>query len=451
MMLFIFAAMALTLITLFSLLRPWWRKQTPHRRVASAEFPALLNTTIHRDRLAELERDQANGVISAAGYVQAREELQSQLIDDTTDPLAKGNMLDVPAPQASPVRRREGVVLAVLLPLVAIGLYALIGSPSALNGNAAQMVQSEQSTQAMEKINTLVARLEEKLQQNPNNPEGWAMLARAYKLTGRLDEAERALGRVGPTINQDASLLADLAEILAQKNGALAGRPGELILQALQLEPDNAKALYLAGAAAFEEARYNVAIAHWEQLKKRFDPGSEEARNIAAGIAKAREAGGIKVGADESPALPGGRAKNALLAVADDNSAPVAKAANATAAPDTAITSAVSGRVELSTALRAQTTPGETVFIFARAVTGPRMPLAIQQARVADLPLDFHLDDTQAMAPENKISTAKELRIEVRVSKTGQAMPASGDLTGSSAPVKPGTKGIQVVIDQVVK
>jgi len=84
-------------------------------------------------------------------------------------------------------------------------------------------------------------------------------------------------------------------------------------------------------------------------------------------------------------------------------------------------------------------------------VNGPRMPLAIQQARVADLPLDFHLDDTQAMAPENKISTAKELRIEVRVSKTGQAMPASGDLTGSSAPVKPGTKGIQVVIDQVVK
>ena len=112
---------------------------------------------------------------------------------------------------------------------------------------------------------------------------------------------------------------------------------------------------------------------------------------------------------------------------------------------------AVSGRVELSPALRSQTTPNETVFIFARAVNGPRMPLAVQRARVADLPLDFHLDDSLAMAPENKISTAQSLRVEVRISKSGQAMPEAGDLTGSSRVVKPGTKNVQVVIDQVVK
>ncbi|MGB4766396.1 MAG: c-type cytochrome biogenesis protein CcmI [Rugosibacter sp.] len=429
MTLFIFAIAALLLVTLFSLLRPWWRRQTSQRRVASAvpldtaahNFPAMLNTTIHRDRLAELERDHKNGVISAAGYAQAQEELQRQLLEDAAQPQ------DTNASGAK--SWRDGLVLAAFVPLLAIGLYVLVGSPAGLTGtgNAAQ----SDNAQAMNKVNTLIAKLEAKMQQNPDNPEGWAMLARAYRLTGRLDEAERALGRVGPTINQDAALLADLAEILAQKNDSLAGRPGELILQALKLEPNNGKALYFAGAAAFEEGRYNVAIAHWEQLKKQLDPQSDDARNVAAGIAKAREMGGVKVGAGDT--------------------APVAKATNVTAAPDTAIASAVSGRVELSPALRAQTTPGETVFIFARAVNGPRMPLAIQQARVADLPLDFHLDDTQAMAPENKISTVKELRIEVRVSKTGQAMPASGDLTGSSAPVKPGTKGIQVVIDQVVK
>lgn len=420
MMLFIFAVMALTLITLFSLLRPWWRKQTPHRRVASAEFPALLNTTIHRDRLAELERDQANGAISAAGYAQAREELQRQLIDDTTDPLAQGNILDVPAPQASPARRREGLVLAVLLPLVAIGLYALIGSPAALNGNVGQTMQSEQGTQAMEKINILVARLEEKLQQNPNNPEGWAMLARAYKLMGRWDDAERALGRVGPTLAQNATLLADLAEVLAQKNSSFSGRPDDLIMQALQLEPDNGKALYLAGSAAFDQRHYDVAISYWERLQKQVDPQSEDARNLAAGIAKAREmsAGKFPVG---TPSAGDG---------------------------NTVLTGAVSGHVELSPTLRAQTTPDDTVFIFARAVNGPRMPLAIQRARVADLPLDFQLDDSQAMSPDNKISSAKELRIEVRVSKSGQATPASGDLIGSSAVVKPGTKGIRVVVDQ---
>lgn len=432
MILFTFAVTALLLVTLFLLLYPWRRKRTAQHLVTSAvtldtaahNFPALLNTTIHRDRLAEIERDYKNGVISAAGYAQAQEELQRQLLEDVSQ------SQDISA--SGPKSWRDGLALSVFICVLAIGLYFLVGNPAGLTERATR----NDNTEALAKVNALISRLEEKMQKNSDNPEGWAMLARAYRLTGRLDDAERALGRVGPTINQDASLLADLAEILAQKNGALAGRPGELILQALQLEPDNAKALYLAGAAAFEEARYNVAIAHWEQLKKQFDPGSEEARNIAAGIAKAREAGGIKVGADESPALQDGRAKDAPLAVADD---------------DTAIASAVSGRVELSPALRAQTTPDETVFIFARAVAGPRMPLAIQQARVADLPLDFHLDDTQAMAPENKISTAKELRIEVRVSKTGQAMPASGDLTGSSAPVKPGTKGIQVVIDQVVK
>jgi len=427
MTLFIFAVATLTLVTLFSLLRPWWRKQTKQRRVASTvaldtaahNFPAMLNTTIHRDRLAELERDYKNGVISATGYAEAQEELQRQLLDDAAQPQ------DVSASGAR--SWRDGLILAAFVPLLATGLYVLVGSPAGLTSNAAQ----SDNAAAMAKVNTLIARLEAKMQQNPDNPEGWAMLARAYKLTGRLDEGERALGRIGPRINQDASLLADLAEILAQKNGTLAGRPGELILQSLQLDPDNGKALYLAGAAAFEEGQYKTAIAHWEQLQKQFDPQSEEARNVAAAIAKAREMGGVKVGVGDT--------------------VPEAETTNATAATDTVLDSAVSGRVELSPALRAQTTPDETVFIFARAVNGSRMPLAIQQVRVADLPLNFHLDDTQAMSAENKISTAKELRVEARVSKTGQAMPASGDLTGSSAPVKPGTKGVQVMIDQVVK
>ena len=112
---------------------------------------------------------------------------------------------------------------------------------------------------------------------------------------------------------------------------------------------------------------------------------------------------------------------------------------------------AVSGRVELSPALRAQTTPEETVFIFARAVNGPRMPLAVQRVRVADLPYDFKLDDSQAMSPQNRISSAQELRIEVRVSKSGQAMPGKGDLTGQSDIVKPGSKNVRVLVDQQTK
>ena len=426
MALFIFAVATLILVTLFSLLRPWWRKQTQQRRVASADFPATLNTMIHRDRLAELERDHKNGVISTAGYAQAQEELQRQLLDDTAQPQ------DVNAAGAK--SWRDGLILAAVIPLLAVGVYLLTGNPAGLSGQSS----SSDTAQTVAQVNALIAKLEEKMQQTPDNPQGWAMLARAYKLTGRLDDAELALGRIGPALNQNATLLADLAEILAEKSGRLAGRPAELILQALQLEPDNMKALYLAGAAAYEEGQYKTAIAHWEKLQQQVDPQSTDARNIAAGIAKAREMSGEKVGAGETAKL--------MVSPVVSPAASPAKSGSAMASPE-----AVSGRVELSPALRSQTTPNETVFIFARAVNGPRMPLAVQRARVADLPLDFHLDDSLAMAPENKISTAQSLRVEVRISKSGQAMPEAGDLTGSSRVVKPGTKNVQVVIDQVVK
>ncbi|HEY8856709.1 MAG TPA: c-type cytochrome biogenesis protein CcmI [Rugosibacter sp.] len=431
MILFIFTAAALLLVTLFSLLRPWWRKQTAQRRVASADFPAVLNTTIHHDRLVELERDYKNGVISSAGHAQAKEELQSQLLDDIAGSEANISVI------ANHKPRHDGWVLAILVSVIAIGLYTLIGSPAGLTSRNAAVQYDD--AQAMDKINQLIARLEEKMQKNPNNPEGWGMLARAYKLTGRLDEAERALGRVGPTLNQNASLLADLAEVLAQKNGALAGRPSELILQALQLEPDNGKVLYLAGAAAFEEGHYKVAIAHWEHLQQQVDPQSDDGRNIAAGIAKARE---LSDGASDRATLAG------VAAVGMQSNAAMGTPQNTASGTPSAQAGAVSGRVELGPEQRAQTTADETVFIFARAVNGPRMPLAIKRVRVADLPFDFNLDDSQAMSPDNKISSAKELRIEVRISKSGQAMPASGDLTGSSAVVKPGTKGIHVVVDQ---
>lgn len=438
---FIAAAAALTFAALVLLLSPWWRaigKDGRNRRATSADFPAALNAAIHRDRLGELERDQANGVISAGDYAEACEELQRQLLDDTSaaEPVI-----------VAPARRWRGLaplVLIVLLPAAAIGLYALLGNPDALLSNA------ERSEQAVATMNGLIARLEQKMAQNPANAEGWAMLARAYKAMGRWDDAERAFARVGPPLEQNAALLADLADVLVEKTGRFAGRPHELIEQALRLEPDNGKALLLAGAEAFTGHRYAAAAAHWERVLQQVEPGSDDARMIASGIAKARamggENGGAKGGATSDEKVGAGLSERGLKNPFLDDTAQSSKTTRAAA-----MAGAVSGRVELSPALRAQTTPGETVFILARAVHGSRMPLAVRRARVADLPLDFMLDDSQAMSPDNKISSAQELRIEVRVSKSGQAMPGRGDLTGSSAAVKPGTKGIRVVINQVVE
>jgi cytochrome c-type biogenesis protein CcmH len=427
---FFIAAAALTLAALVLLLRPWWRgigKKNDtggqHRRVTSADYsadaPSALNTTIHRDRLAELERDYANGLISATDYAEARDELQHQLLDDAPA---------TPTVAASPKRRWDGWVLAVLLPAAAIGLYLLLGNPDALLSSA------ERNAQAVATMNGMISQLEKKLAQNPDDMEGWVLLARAYKVMNRWDDAEHAYDRAKPLLEKNASLLAELADVLLQKTNNFTGRPHELIAQALQLEPDNAKVLLLAGAEAFAEKNYAAAVGHWERLQAQMDPASDESQMIASGIARAREAGNLKAGAGNTAAP----------------ASPTAKASDA-AADAATLASAVSGRVELSPALRSQTTPDETVFIFARAVNGPRMPLAVQRVRVADLPYDFKLDDSQAMRPDNRISSAQELRIEVRVSKSGQAMPSKGDLTGSSGIVKPGNKNVHVLVDQQTK
>lgn len=476
---FIFAAAIMVLLAVCWLLRPWWSRtgkslhapevqaggdaaaktaeNAPARRVASADFldsdyVVTLNASIHRDRLAELELDYAQGAIAAADYAEARDELARQLLDDTVIDTAASGLVNESATEsttesAAPVgrkvarpvaknMRREALLLAILLPLFAAGIYFFIGTPAALTASARQTQQEAEAAAALAKVNGLIAQLEKKMQDNPNNPEGWAMLARGYKLLRRWDDAARALERVGPSLNQDANLLTELAEVLAQKNHSFAGRASELIAQAQKLAPDNDQVLYLAGAAAFDQKNYAAAEKHWQQLLKKMNPQSEEAQLLTAGVAKAREMQGM--------------ADGAALAQAD---APeqVASTEEKTKTAAAVAKAAVSGRVNLSAALSAQAKPDDTVFIFARAVNGSRMPLAVQRARVADLPLDFHLDDSQAMAPSNKISMAKELRVEARVSKTGQAMPANGDLTGSSAPVKLGTKGVQVMIDQVVK
>ncbi|PKO83392.1 MAG: c-type cytochrome biogenesis protein CcmI [Betaproteobacteria bacterium HGW-Betaproteobacteria-11] len=418
---FLLAAAALVLAALVLLLRPWWPARRRQRRTASAEFLAshktsLLNARIHRDRLAELERDHANGLLSATDFAGAREELERQLLADTADETGEAA---VAAPESGR-RARLPILLALLLPLLAVGLYALLGTPGAL------APQADRAQSADSEMEALVTQLAQKMEEHPDDPKGWVMLARSYKALGRWDDAERALARIPQVVNQDAGLLADLAEVLAQKAGRFEGRPRELLGQALRLDPEAPQALLLSGVDAFENKRYADAITLWQRLLKHTEPGSENAQMIEAGIARARErlgeSGAQKLGAGDTPKP---------------------------AAPDaqSLAKTAVQGRVELAPALRAKTQPGDTVFVFARAINGPRMPLAVKRVTVAELPLDFTLDDSLAMQPGHGISSTAELRIEARVSRSGQALPSPGDLTGASPVIKPGARGVRVLID----
>jgi cytochrome c-type biogenesis protein CcmH len=408
MITFYLAAAALVVVALVLLLRPWWGKGSG----AAAALPAL-NAAIHRDRLAELERDRSNGTLSATDFAEAQEELQRQLLEDTAA---------VEVATAGGSSRGSAIALAVLLPLLAVGLYAVLGSPTAVLPVAAQ---AQRASADMEQ---LAARLASKLEQNPDNPEGWAMLARSYTSMGRWDEAERAYGRIGPDLDRNAELLAEFAEMLVQKNNGFDDRSRALIGKALRLEPNNMLALFLGGGDAFAGDRFAEAAALWERLLPQLEPGGEDARMVEASLAKARERSGVRPG---------------LAKPADK----IAKGAGKV--PAKAASKSVSGRVELAPALKGKANPDAVVFIFARAVNGPRMPLAAQRARFADLPMDFMLDDSQAVMQGSTISSVDSVRVEVRVSQSGTANPGKGDLTGKSEAVKPGAKGLRIVIDQI--
>ncbi|MGH8759886.1 MAG: tetratricopeptide repeat protein, partial [Burkholderiales bacterium] len=250
-----------------------------------------------------------------------------------------------------------------------------------------------------------------------NNAEGWMMLGRAYRALERFQESSDAFRKAVALAPNNADLLADLAETLALRNGrSLTGEPTRLLDRALKLDPGNDKVLALSGSAAFERKDYKATIRHWEALLKR--PG------VSADLAQA-----LSVGIAEASALSTGK-----------------KTVAAKSAPGR-----VSGTVTLDAALRARAAPEDTVYVYARAAQGPRIPLAIVKVQVKDLPYNFSLDDSMAMMPEMKMSAFNKVIVGARVSKSGSAQPAAGDLEGASATVSPGADGVTVAINQVVR
>lgn len=411
---FIVAAALLTLAILALLLTPLLR-----RKAHSAATQRQLNAAIYRDQLNELERDFKDGGLSDADYRHDREELQRRLLEDSAE-------TDPPAAAPSGANKRTAVALAVLLPAAAIGLYAWLGNPEALNPAAAG-----QHSASSAELDQMVGELATRLEKNPDDLNGWVMLGRSYKAFGRFDDALKALEHALPLIEKDATLLAIYADALAAKSGTLEGKPRRMFEQALKLDPDAQMALDLAGSAAYNRKDFAAAAGYWERQLKQLPPDSDYAKSLAAGIADARAQAG--------------------LAGIDDIAAPQVneKPAPAKKSADTAGKS-VSGTVELAPALKDKAAPGDTLFVFARAVNGSRMPLAALRKQVSDLPLTFTLDDSLAMSPDLKLSSAKEVKLEARISKSGDALPRPGDLSGGSAPLKPGARGVRLRIDHVL-
>ena len=317
----------------------------------------------------------------------------------------------------APAPKSLGAGVAAFVAFVAVAGYAWLGTPQALNAD----VRSPPPV-TIAQVEVMVEGLAARLQKQPDDADGWTMLGRSYAALERHAEAVPAFQRAMALRPKNANLMADYADALAMASGGkLAGEPSRLIDEALGLEPDNQKLLALAGTAAFARNDFAGALRHWDKLAA-VAPESEYLQQMQGGIAAARQraAGTTPATASVTPA-----------------------AASATAG-------AISGEVRLAPALAAKAAPSDTVFIFARAAEGPRMPLAILRKQVKDLPLRFTLDDSLAMSPAAKLSSATRVIVGARISKSGEALPRAGDLQGLSAQVAPGASGLKIEIAEVI-
>ena len=290
MSVFIAIAVLLTLLALAWLVRPLLRPTAP-----AGVSSQRLNAAIYRDQLEALERDLARGVISAADHETTRDELQLRLLDDTEEPVA-------PAQTLSPSfwsAQRTAVVLVLLLPLGSVGMYGWLGTPAAVV--AVTVVKNPHADQGEQMVTTLAARLKA----DPGNLQGWAMLARSYKVMGRFAEAEQAFLKAGDLINTVPDLMVDYADLLAVgANNNIEGRPLELVNKALSLNPQHPMGLMMSGVAAYRRSDFKSAAAQWEKLLAVLEPGSPDAQQVQADIADARAKAGMPAAAATSSKLP---------------------------------------------------------------------------------------------------------------------------------------------------
>lgn len=376
------------------------------RRSAGADAPAdqTAATAVFRDHKRQIDADFTAGLITTAERDIALADLTSRFGHELAQ--------DTPPLEDAGDRPRfiAALVLVACLPVIAGGLYFLLGNPAAMTAPAATEASMDNP-----QIIAMVDGLAKRLQSNPDDGEGWVLLGRSYRTLGRFDAAVLAYAEAAKRLPASAPLYTDWAEAVAQAQGrSLAGQPTELINRALALDPAYPKALALGGAAAVERSDTATAIALWTRLKAVLPPDSPQITQVDAALARL----------GEKPAVKGA-------------AAPVAAAA-------------VEGRVELDPKLAGNAAPGDTVFIFARDPDGPRMPLAAMKVTVSELPKAFALTDAMAMSPTATISKAKKIFVEARVSKSGNVTPQAGDLAGTSAPVAPGASNVRVTIDRVV-
>ena len=406
-----------------------WRGSQQGARVAAHQAeavndPAKANAAVYRDQMAELDREFVMGNLNYEELKAARDELSERLLADVGD----AAVADAPnASSTAVVWRKPWLSIGLLVfvvPVASMVMYSVLGEPAALDPLALKQGANASAEVTPEKLTEMATALTRRLQDEPNSMEGWVMLGRVQRARARYEESAEAYAKA-LTLSRDDNLSIERAEVLAQKNGgSFAGEPWSIIQRVLTADPHHLNALFLAGSASYAEMNFNTALRYWERAREVVPADSPDAPELDRAIAEARDKMGL-------PAIPP-RATNAAAEMQANKAALAA--------------SSISGRVTLVKELQGLVAATDTVFVYATPVTGSRMPIAILRTTADKLPLDFTLDDSMAMSPNAKLSGMDEVTVRVRISKSGQATAQPGDYGVSLTPVKPGTKGLNLMV-----
>lgn len=396
---------------------PAWRLKAAPADSRGGNDVNLAPVAILGEQLAALDRDLEAGVLDVQQHELAKREIQHRLLDES------GTNMNPPATVGS---RKAVLSVGMAVPVFALVVYGVIGNPGGFAPPPAFAV-SNASEVTPEAVEAMLVKLAQRMETGTGNRasdlQGWTMLARSYAVLQRFAESDRAYAHAISLAPEEPQLLADHADVLAMLQGqSLAGEPDRLIAKALQIDPRHLKALALAGSSAYQRKDFAAARRYWQQARDSAPPGGEFAADMDRSLVEV--AGAAGTAASQAPPTATNQA---------DNVGPAR----------------ITGRVSLAPALVASAQPTDTVFIFARAAEGPRMPLAILKRTVAELPIAFTLDDNMAMSPEMKLSKFPRVIVGARVSRSGNATPQPGDLHGESPPTGTHEKALELVIDTV--
>lgn len=392
------------------------------------------NIRIARERLAELEKSHTDGELSDEEFAQTKQDLEIALAQDLSTASSHTAHSDTRGMALMTL-----VIVAVAVPIVVTTFYREIGSPEYLNVAGPGQPATAHGEGQMPSIGEMVGELERRLEEKPDNPQGWFLLGRTYMKLQRYADAASAYERLNKLMPNQPAVMVSLVDALSmQEDGQVPDKGVALLDKVIEIDPQATTALWLAGNAAAQRNQDQKALDYWSRALPQLgeEPAMQDQLRGLIGEIEARS--GLKADIPEPlPSIMGAAATQQpqqmpLRVVADE-----------------AAGEGLQVEVALDAELLNQAAANDTVFIYAKAVSGPPMPLAVARKRVADLPVKVALNDSMAMMPQMKLSGFERVLVGARVSKSGQAIPQPGDLQSSEVETASGSSDtIQLLINR---